>query len=298
MNSTCPQRKQSALRCQRHYRIGRINISVQSDYPEALDDFEYLYSDFRTDQPGPNSILMQAKADRRSFLGRRRYTIYGDGTRIFGPRKATEVFPYLEWGINWRVVQRHANFLQLHAATLRFNNRTMVFAGNSGSGKSTLAAGLLARRWQYFGDEFALIDPESFLVHPFPKAVCVKSGSFDIVRRMNLALWRRRHYSKDFKGPIGYINPRVGNLDLATQPSPIDCIIFPKYSPDHTPRLQPIARSVAAFELARRTFNPSAWGNRLMPLLCDLIRRADCYYLESGPLETTTALLKNLAATH
>ena|GEM_PF-2038007 len=279
-----------------HYRVGDVDISVQSDYAEALDDFEHLYGAFRTDRPSEHAIVMQAKADERSLFGRRRYSIHGDGVRIFGARKATEVFPYLEWGINWRVVKRRRQFLLLHAAALTRDGRTMMFAGNSGCGKSTLAAVLLSRGWEYLGDEFAMIDPTTFEAHPFPKALCLKFGSFDIARRLNLTLFRRKHYSKDFKGPVGYVDPRADGGAAATTPRAIDCIVFPRFEPDQTPELQTMPRAAAAFELARCTFNPADFGERLMPLLCEFTRRGECMRMASGGVDETADMLETHAA--
>jgi HprK-related kinase A len=277
----------------RYYRVGDVPIAVRSDFDEALDDFERLYGSFRADQAPADAIVMEARADARTVFGRRRYSIYGDGLRIFGNRKAAEVFPYLEWGINWRVVQRHGRFLQLHAATLGRAGRTMLFAGNSGCGKSTLAAVLLARGWKYFGDEFALIEAETMRVRPFPKALCVKSGSFDLVRQLDLPLFRRRHYSKDFKGPVGYIDPRSRDA-VATEPAAVDYIIFPQYSPDRVPDVVPLPRAAAAFELARCTFNPGDFGPRFMPLLCEFVRRAACLRLFTGDPEETGQCLESI----
>ena len=287
-------RADAQTRC---YRVGEIPITVLSDFEEALEDFERLYGSFRDDEAPPaEAIVMEARADARSVLGRRRYSIYGDGLRIFGSRKATEVFPYLEWGINWRVVKRHGRFLQLHAATLGRDGRTMLFAGNSGCGKSTLAAVLLARGWKYFGDEFALIEAESMRVRPFPKALCVKSGSFDLVRELDLPLFRRRHYSKDFKGPVGYIDPRSRGDAVATEPANVDFIIFPHYSPDRVPDVVPMPRAAAAFELARSTFNPGDFGPRFMPILCEFVRRSTCLRLFTGnPCETGQCLERLIA---
>lgn len=279
----------------RYYRIGEVPIAVQSDFAEALEDFEHLYGSFRSAPLREGAIVMEARAEAGRVFGRRRYDIYGDGLRIFSGRKATEVFPYLEWGINWRVVRRHGRLLQLHAATLGRAGRTMLFAGNSGCGKSTLAAVLLARGWKYFGDEFALIDVETMHVRPFPKALCVKSGSFELVRRLELPLFRRRHYSKDFKGPVGYIDPRVRCESVATCPAPVDYIIFPQYSPDRVPDLVALPRAAAAFELARCTFNPGDFGRRFMPLVCEFVRRSTCLRLFTGDPGETGECLERVA---
>ncbi|MFQ5810908.1 MAG: hypothetical protein ACE5JM_14925, partial [Armatimonadota bacterium] len=189
-----------------HFLIGDISVSVRSELEEALEDFTILYSVYRGScAAADRTIHMEVRAGKRWPLGGRRYAIFGDGEELFTNRRHDEVLPYLEWGINWRVIATRTEYVQLHAATLAYEEQAVVFAGPSGTGKSTLAAGLLARGWRYLSDEFALIDSDTRHVHPFPKALCIKAGSFDVVERLNLPLWRRRHYVKAFKGRVGYL---------------------------------------------------------------------------------------------
>lgn len=274
----------------RHYRIGTINVAVSGDYAEALDDFERLYGDARQRTAAPDAIHIAAEAAGGTWLGGRRYRIVGDGERVFGPRPAGEVLPYLEWGINWRVVARRDDFIQLHAATLVHGGGAVLLAGNSGVGKSTTAAALLKQGWTYFGDEFALIDPRTLMVSPFPKAICLKHGSFKLARELGLKLWRRRHYAKEFKGPIGYVNPHaVGPVGQA--PAPVRTLIFLQHDAAAPPLLRPTSRAAAAIELGRCTFNPPAHPN-LMDKLCDFVRGVRCFYLRTPDIQTTCRLVR------
>lgn len=281
-------------RCLR-YRIGDIDVSLKSDLPDVLADFETLYRGSRTSvADATRTIRMEVRREGRTKLGRPRYRVYGDGEGIGPLRRPVETLPFLEWGINWRVIATRSEFLQVHAASLVHRGRGVVFAGTSGSGKSTLGAGLLARGWQYLGDEFALIHPETRCLHAFPKALCIKSGSFPVVKRLRLPLCGGRHYIKGMKGKVGYINPHdVGN-DIDRDPVPVRYVIFPRHIDGATPRLAPISRARAAFSLAHSMLNRGDFGDRALDLLGRVVAGAECFALESGDIEPTCDLIESL----
>ncbi len=277
------------------FRIGVINASVRSDLKEILEDLAVLYGDCcgdftATDEP----IRMEVRASKRSLLGGPRYDILGDGEALFTRRRPDEALPYLEWGINWRIIATRTEYLQLHAATLACAGQAVVLAGPSGAGKSTLAAGLLARGWKYLSDEFALIDPTTLYVHPFPKALCIKAGAFSAMKRLNLPLWRRRHYVKALKGHVGYISPQDLGGRVGAGGYPIRLVVFPRYADGEQPRVYPISRAQAVFSLGGCTLNRDTFRDRMIPILSRVVRRARCLGLVSGPLEETCDLLEAL----
>ena len=173
-----------------------------------VNDFLALYSGFCAPRAMPGPVIhMKIQEHKGSWLkGGQHYTIHGDNVPISTAHRIEEVLPYLEWGINWRVIVSRSEYLQVHAATMAYNGRAIIITGPPGAGKSTLAAALLARGWQYLGDEFAMINPTTLRVHPFPKAICVKAGSFDLIKQLNLTLCRERDYVKALKGKVGYIS--------------------------------------------------------------------------------------------
>ena len=280
-----------------HFEIGDIGVSVRSEVPALLEDLTALYPGRRPSAPAPDrTIHMEVREARRSTLGCRRYRVYGDGEQIGAEHQHQELLPFVEWGINWRVIATRAEYLQVHAATMVHSGRGFLFAGGSGSGKSTLVAGLLARGWRYLCDEFALIDPGTLHLHPFPKAVCIKAGSFDIVEYLKLPLARRRYYIKGLKGRVGYINPRDVGSDIVGGPSPVRFVIFPKYIAGGKPDLYPISRARAAFALSGCALNRNAFGNRAISILANVVRGAECFSLETGPIDKTCDLVESLLA--
>ena len=184
--------------------------------------------------------------------------------------------------------------LLLHAASLARSNAGVIFTGESGAGKSTLAAALVARGWSYGCDEFAMIDPNTLSLQAFPKALCIKAGSFDIIKQLNLRLSKDRYYVKAFKGCVGYISPsEIGGLTIAT-PNPVRFIFFPQYTGRPQPNLYSLPRTKALFMLAENTLNRRLLKDRTIPILQDVVHGARCFKLECGDINATCDAIESL----
>ncbi len=274
------------------FNLGGVEIAVRSDLPEVIDDLSALYRGSSNGASnGAPAITIEVK--QVSHLPARRYTVLGDGEPFGEDIRRREVLPYLEWAVNWRVIARCTDRMLVHAASMARDGQGVVFAGKSGAGKSTLVAGLLARGWQYMCDEFAMIDTSTYRLLPFPKAVCIKAGSFDLVRRLDLKLCGDRRYVKALKGKVGYISP----ADLpgaAARPCPITHVIFPNYTGHPKSRLRPVTQARAAFMLASHTLNRDVLGGQVAATASHIVRDARCVVLESGDIEDACDLVESI----
>jgi HprK-related kinase A len=275
--------------------LGDIAVTLRTDVDGLAADFADLYAGHRsqTDEPAAQ-VDVEVSAQRRALWGPATYTVHSGQQAIFTHRRRAELLPYLEWGINRRVIAACPGYLQLHAASLARTGSGVVLAGNSGAGKSTLAAGLMARGWRYLCDEFALIDPATLGLLPFPRALCVKSGAFEDIRRLGLSLWREPVEIPALRRRVAYIRPLGVNVPWTACPVPVRRIILLEYSGRKQPRLRPTTRAHAAFALSASVLNRAAHRDEMARLVGDLARGADCYILESGLLGPTCDLLETL----
>ena len=65
----------------------------------------------------------------------------------------------------------------LHAGAVERDGEAVVLVGESGMGKSTLTAAMVRSGYAYLSDEIAIIDPESFAVRAYPKAIDLAAES-------------------------------------------------------------------------------------------------------------------------
>lgn len=281
------------------FRIGAFDVAVRSELAEAQRDFAHLYrhcalGPVAAEQLDRQGHIVVEAVRRGAGPWRRRYVVLGDREEIFVGRRTAEVLPYLEWAVNWRIMARRGEYCQVHAASLSRRGAGVVFAAGSGSGKSTLAAGALARGWSYLSDEFALIDAKSRQLTPFPKAMCIKAGSFAAVRRLDLPLFARRHYAKATKGRVGFITPADLPAGAVGAACPMRAVFFPQYLGDTQPQAQPLPRAEAVVRLSELMFNRHHLGADAMAILSDVVRGAACWRLDAGRLEPTLELVESL----
>lgn len=269
-----------------HFRVGVVPLSVRCVDVSAMRDFRALYAPCTLDGPPEDAIRIEVVRTRNGRSLRRRFEVWADGVQRFTVWRRDGVLPHIEWAINWQIALFLPRYFQIHAAVLEVNGEAVVFPADPGSGKTTLAAGLLARGWRYLSDEFALIDPDTLSVHPYPKALCVKEGSFPVLDLLGLGP-RRRVYVKGKKGSVTFVAPEEFGPAAVGGPCPVRHILFCRFEPGRRASIRPISRAEAVIRLNRTSFNFLKFHGRGVALLADVTRRARCYELVSGAIDDT-----------
>ncbi|MEO0964392.1 MAG: hypothetical protein AAFY08_04660 [Planctomycetota bacterium] len=289
------------------YRVGPIDVRFDTPDREALTDLAAMYRHLQLDHPTatpPDHHIVNLAARPQRHLWRNaiptpltRWAITANGTPMFDQLPRAALVPYLDWAVNWRIIETVDRWLLLHAGTVSRDGRGLLLAAASGSGKSTLTAALVAAGWSLMSDEFGAIDPATRQLQPIPKPMCVKAGSFPPVEAMGLPIRTGRHYIKAFKGQVGYVTP----ADLADaghpapfvdRPAPLSAIVFPQRIAGHRLAIEPVAPADAAFRLARHAFNRHKHLDGAMPLLLDLCNTTPCWSLTYGEATDAASLLR------
>jgi HprK-related kinase A len=276
----------------RYYHIGPVPVSLSSILPGVAADFHELYHSYQAATPLGSEFQIEVVARRSSRSLRRYYHVAANGESLFAVRNENEILPHVEWAINTMVATRLSQYLQVHSSVVARDGVAIVCPGQPGQGKTTLAAALLSQGWRYLSDEFALFNPETQLLEPYPKALCIKAGSFDMLRRMRLPIDVDRAYYKGEKGRVAMLDPLKIRPDIVAGHCRLGMVLFPEVNHSTTPVIERMSRAQAVFELTRCSFNFGKFRATGFNLLADVLERAGCYRLRCGHLGTTCDLVE------
>ena len=75
-----------------------------------------------------------------------------------------------------RMIRLRPDLLFFHAATVGIGGRGILIVGPKGHGKTTTSLALASRGHAFLGDETAIYEPSTALLHPFHRPVGIKPG--------------------------------------------------------------------------------------------------------------------------
>ena len=278
----------------RYYQIGTVSITIESSTPQAFVDCERFYGHYRCEKARPGSIHVTIVRKRPKRLSRAVYVVCCEGEDYIAGPDISAVLPRLEAAVNYQVMTKRRAFFQLHAGVMSCRDHAVVFTGSSGTGKTTLAAALLSRGWKYLCDEFALIDPDSMQVLPFPKPLSIKESGIERIACMNLPLCSHRWRNGKSDRRLSYILPLDVRPDCIGDPGLVKTLLFMtrhERIPQYCRRLE---APEAAMTIYRLGLNTEELGRRGFNAAVALAKQAQCYQLNLGSVEQGCELLESL----
>lgn len=212
-------------------RIGPVGFRIGSDWRAPIAALADLYRDYPQPEDGIADLTVRLFARRpwRRWI-RPSVEIGGDymladalPLPLVQGLLAAEMAMNLQLALGWR---RH---LLLHAACVERDGKALILTGESGSGKSTLAALLGGRGWRFMGDELALLDLGSGVVHPFPRLVSVKNTAVAVVEAALRDARRGPMLTGTPKGTIRHFVPPADAIARMGEPARPALILFPTF---------------------------------------------------------------------
>jgi HprK-related kinase A len=274
--------------------IGPVSFRVGSAWKGPVDALAGLYADY----PAPAeevcdfTVRLEPEKPWRRWL-RPSVAIHGDYMLPDAvPLSLAHGLLAAEMGMNLQMALGQKRFLLLHAATVEKQGRVVVLTGESGAGKSTLAALLGERGWRLMGDEFALLDCESRLLHPFPRAVSLKNGSIEVMRRIAGDERMGPVLEGTPKGTIRHLKPRADAVARMGEPGRPALILFPRFGPERA--LRPVGPAEVFVRLTQASTNYVALGGRGFDALAHLVGTCPAMAIDYPDADTAVALVEEL----
>ena len=140
-----------------------------------------------TDEPRAPTVVIELKAEKRANYPMRS-DVYRDGVPIGSARGLSFLGPIVKGSDLASRSQRARFSFYIHAGVVGNGTNCVLLPAAAGSGKSSLTMALVHRGFQYFSDEVALVEPETFHVPPMPLAMAIKEPGWELAARYYPAL--------------------------------------------------------------------------------------------------------------
>lgn len=272
------------------YALLDTHFRLQAGSPDLLEMLVPLLAPLRLSAPAADAIMLQLSATPGGFEMRLAERV------IETCHLRRQLVPMVKTGLIQLALERSRDFCAIHAAAVGLGDRTLLLPGASGQGKSTLAAALVGAGMPLLGDDTIVLARDGLLARPAPFAICLKSGSWPILRGMFPDIDRLPiHHRLDGK-LVRYLTPPDHALWLdADWRAPVAWIVFPCRAPGEAAELAPLPRPEALRRLLTECF-PLDGGLDAAKVarLVDWMRGIACYELRYDSLDDAVACLRGL----
>jgi hypothetical protein len=227
----------------------------------------------------------------------KRLIVYQDREVVADCADITELAPIIKSIVWATAVNNHEFFLDIHAGVIGDGSKCIVLPAPSGCGKSMLTAALVHAGYQFFSDEVALLEEGSLNVLPVPLAIGIKVSGIDaLADRFPNLRGLQVHQRGDGKQVV-YISPPLESRPTNDSPRQVAALVFPRYEPDGTTSMAPLAKYDALKRLMDECMAvPSPLDSTKVEALVQWISRTPCYSLTYGSIGAAITEVRSVFA--
>lgn len=275
-------------------RIGPIGFRIGSDWRAPIAALDDLYRDYpKPDDniPDFNVHLFAARPWRRVF----RPSVHIAGDFVIpdaAPLPLSMGLLAAEMGMNLQMALGQRRYLLLHASAVERDGKALLMTGVSGAGKSTLAALLMARGWRLMGDEFALVDPATGLVHGFPRLISLKNEALPVVEAALPGARFGEVMAGTPKGTLRHLVPDARAIAAMAEPAKPALILFPSFG--FAAEEREVMPSEAFIRLTQASTNYVTLAERGFDALTRLVRDVPARAIDYPDTDTAIAQVERL----
>ena len=191
----------------------------------------------------------------------------------------TDAAPVLEGILTQMAVQADAGIGVLHAGLVMAGKTLILLPGERGSGKSTFSLHLARQGLAYGGDDLVFIDLGHDAVHPFPKSVTLKQGSFALCPDAPT-------FRDPVRGPVRYVLPEF-RPPAEVALNDIRHIFFPSFTPGIQTHRTELTPEMTALALVQQLHNGLTGNPKKFELIKRLAARP-AWILSYGDMEAAS----------
>ncbi len=275
-------------------RIGTVGFRIGSDWRAPIAVLDDLYRDYPQPRDGIPDFTVRLFAARpwRRWL---RPAVHLGGDFVIpeaAPLPLAQGVLAAEMAMNLQMALGQRRYLLLHASAVEKDGRALVMTGESGAGKSTLAALLMARGWRLMGDEFALLDPATGMLHGFPRLISLKNEAIGVMESaLPDARWGPLLKGTP-KGDIRHLVPDARAIAAMDAPARPALILFPAFG--HQVAERPVEPSECFVRLTQASTNYVALGEAGFDALTGLVRGVPARAIDYPDTDGAIALVERL----
>lgn len=275
-------------------RIGPVGFRIGSDWRAPIAVLDDLYRDYPQPQDGIPDFTVRLFAARpwRRWI---RPAVHLGGDFVIpeaAPLPLAQGVLAAEMAMNLQMALGQRRYLLLHASAVERDGRALVMTGESGAGKSTLAALLMARGWRLMGDEFALLDPATGMLHGFPRLISLKNEAIGVMQAgLPDARWGPLLKGTP-KGNIRHLVPDPRAIAAMDAPARPALILFPAFG--HQVAERAVERSECFVRLTQASTNYVALGEAGFDALTGLVRGVPARAIDYPDTDGAIALVERL----
>jgi HprK-related kinase A len=277
-------------------RVGPVGFRIGSAWPDPVEALRRLYAGYpASDGVCDFTVRLEPEKPWRQRL-RPSVAIRGDYMLPdAAPLALAHGLLAAEMGMNLQMALGQRRFLLLHAAAVEREGKAVLLTGHSGAGKSTLAALLGERGWRFMGDEFALLDPETGRLHPFPRAVSLKNESLAVFGQVDAGRLGPVMEGTP-KGTIRHLRPPADAVARMLEPAEPALILFPRFGRDSPCETRSVGAAEVFVRLTQASTNYVALGRRGFDALTRLVASVPARALDYPGSEEAVRLVERIWA--
>lgn len=213
-----------------------------------------------------------------------RFLLEGDRAQPAEASDPGELLLRLDQDLIIQLQKRRPDLYFVHAGVLDYAGKALLLVAPSGGGKSTTTWALVHHGFRYLSDELGPIDLRTVKVHPYPRAIALKSRPPRSYPLPGGTLASSRGF---------HVAAAAMSGGIRTTAAPVGAVFFLRYAPHASaPSIERINTAQASARLYANVLNALAHPEDGLDGAIRIARRAACFELTSGDLTATCALVQ------